>query len=394
MIRSPRLAATAGIAALMLGCASDPAVTTAPLESPVFITVAGDTVRMEEELRIGRLDGPDEYTFAAIVWMLPTPDGGVVLYDLERSDGTGDDGRIRQFDAAGRFVRYIGQPGEGPGEYSSFPQGSLLPDGSLLIADQGLARFTRFDAAGDPIASWSGPPSIVELQPTGDAGWFAGIVTDHPEGKPRRIEYLRFDSLGREVDRFPAPEAYHQGPWCGAGAVDCPTSVVTILPDGRMVSARSDSLVLTATGPLGKVRVTAPHQPVAYQPEEVAARAAMYRAVMRRRGGELSRSEFPKFKPVFSAVWADGSGWIFVRLRTAAYKVETDAPLAPNQTPWREPFAAEVFDSTLAHRGRLLAPRSTTRSGVYLSSDAVWLVHEGESGELYLVKWRPQRTAW
>lgn len=394
MTHSPCLTRLAGIAVLLLGCATDPAPPTSPLDAPIFVTASGDTVRMEEELRIGRLDGPDEYTFASINWTLPTLDGGVILYDLESSDGTGDNGRIRQFDATGRFVRYIGRPGEGPGEYNSFPDGTLLPDGSLLIADQSLARFTRYDLRGELVASWPGPPGIVELQPTPAGGWFAAIVTGHPEGKPRRIEYLRFDSRGREVDRFPASDAYHDGPWCGIGAVDCPTTTVAILPDGRMVSATNDSLLLTVAGPTGDVQVGVPHQPVAYQPEEAAARVAMYKAAMRRRGGNGSQVEFPEFKKVWTYVTADREGRILVRLRTPGFEVESEVPLRSNQTPWRESFTVEVFDSTLIHRGRLVAPRSTARSGASFASDALWLVHEGAAGELYLVRWRPQRDVW
>src|SRR5690606_21309141 len=170
------------------------------------------------------------------LWTLPTPDGGIILYDLETDDLYGNDGRIRQYDAVGRFVRYIGRPGEGPGEHRPFPLATLLTSGDLLIADQGLARFTRFDSAGKLVASWPGPPAIVELQAATDGGWFAATVTGLSQGKPRPIEYVHYDSLGNEVARFPAPDAYHDGPAGGSGPGPLPTSDVAILPDGRMVS--------------------------------------------------------------------------------------------------------------------------------------------------------------
>ena len=388
------VASTAVLALLVSGCAEPAPVQRPNLEAPNFITAAGDTVLLREALRIGRLDGPDEYTFAGIVWSLPTPDGGVILYDLESNEPTGEDGRIRQYDAEGRFVRRIGRPGEGPGEHRSFPMATLLTSGDLLIADQGLARFTRFDSAGKLVASWPGPPAIVELQADTDGGWFAATVTDHPQDKPRRIEYVRYDSLGAEVSRFPAPDVYHNGPMGGFGAVDVPNSAVAILPDGRMVSTRIDSLVVAISGPDGEVRVGAAHEPVAYLPEEAAARRAARSSLARRSGTDHPDVEIPLYKMVSGSLRTDPGGRILVRLRAPGFLGDTTGSLRPGQSPWREPYVVEIFDSAATHRGRLEAPRQISGLGGAFSDDAVWLVEEGESGELYLVKWVPDRVVW
>lgn len=382
----------------LLACAacasSDEVVQRNTNDGPIFIADNGDTVRMHQALRIGRLSGPDEYTFAAIDWVLPTPDGGVLLYDTERSDGSGDSGRIRRFDARGRFVRYVGRPGEGPGEYSSFPQGTLLPDGSLLIADQGLARITRYDTAGALIDSWRGPDGIVELQPATDGGWYVGAVTGHPEGKPRTIDYIHYDSTGSEAARFPAPEAYHSGPSGGLGAVDNSTTYVAILPDGRMVTAINDSTSVLVTFPTGETRVRTDFQPVAYLPEEREDRRARLAALVRRSGGNAAAIDIPEFKKAFSWMTTDGSGHIYLRMRTQGHKVESAESLPPTRSVWRETIELEVFDSSLAHRGRLVTPLRTARGGSSLSRDAVWLAEEGDQGEIYLVKWVPDSVVW
>lgn len=168
------LAVTATIA----GCTSSGGTLQVPLDAPIFVTATGDTIRMHEELRIGRLDGPDEYTFSFITWTLPTENGGVILYDLESSDGSGERGRIRQFDESGRFIRYIGGPGAGPGEYSSGPDGTVLRDGTLLIVDQSLARITQFDVEGNLLATWPGHPAMASC--IKGSAWFLqlGGLTD------------------------------------------------------------------------------------------------------------------------------------------------------------------------------------------------------------------------
>lgn len=388
----PRLAG--GLVAVLVGCAGEATPAPAVLDPPQFIASTGDTVAMQEELRIGRLDGPDEYTFAGIVWAVPTPEGGVILYDLETDDPYGTNGRVRQYDAAGRFVRRIGRRGEGPGEHGPFPMATLLRNGDLLLADQGLARFTRYDSAGGLVATWPGPTGIVEVQATPDGGWYGGIVTDHPRGRPRRIEYVRYDSLGAEVSRSPAPDAYHDGPMGGFGATDAPTSSVAILPDGRMVTTRNDSLVVVIEGPDGVVRVGAAHDPVTYLPEEADARGAAIRGAVARAGAGTPDVDIPRTKMVSGGMWTDRDGRILVRLRTAGFLGDTTMVRQANQSPWRESLALELFDSTATHRGRLVAPRHVLNRGAWFSDSAVWLVEEGESGELSLVKWVPMTEAW
>lgn len=388
------IASTAVLILVFSGCAEPIPVQRLTLDAPSFITAAGDTVQMREALRIGRLDGPDEFTFAGILWTLPTPGGGVILYDLESDDLYGHTGRVRQFDAEGRFVRYIGRPGEGPGEHRPFPMATLLTSGELLLADQGLARFTKYDSSGKVLASWPGPSAIVELQAATDGGWFVATVTGFSQGKPRPIEYVQYDSLGNEVARFPAPEVYHSGPAGGSGPGPLPTSDVAILPDGRMVSNRSDSLLVVISGRDSEVRVGAPHQPVTYQPGEADALRAAVAGIMMRTGRSATQMAIPEFKPAVGGMRVDRGGRVLLLLRTEGYLGDTTVTLRENQTPWREPMVGALFDSTATYRGRLVAPRHITRGGASFSDDAVWLVEEGESGELYLVKWVPERSVW
>ena len=240
----------------------------------------------------------------------------------------------------------------------------------------------------------AGPSAIVELQAATDGGWFAATVTGLSQGKPRPIEYVHYDSLGNEVARFPAPDAYHDGPAGGSGPGPLPTSDVAIRPDGRMVSNRSDSLLVMISGRDGEVRVGAPHQPVAYQPGEADALRAAVAGMMMRAGRPATRMEVPEFKPAVGGMRVDRGGRILLLLRTEGYLGDTTVTLRANQSRWREPMVGALFDSTATYRGRLVAPRHITRRGASLSDNAVWLVEEGESGELYLVKWVPDSVVW
>src|SRR5680860_99377 len=65
-----------------------------------------------EDLRIGSVAGPEEYSFGQIQDLATRRDGSIFVVDLHPQS-------IRQFDHAGEFVRQIGREGEGPGEYRS-----------------------------------------------------------------------------------------------------------------------------------------------------------------------------------------------------------------------------------------------------------------------------------
>jgi hypothetical protein len=258
----------------------------------------------------------------------------------------------------------------------------------MVIFDQSLQRITRFDTSGTVAGMWPGPPAMVGITPSAGGGWIVATVTDHPDGKPRRIEFVRYDALGNESARFPAPDAYHDGPWNGARAM------TVILPDGRVVSGRTDSMSFVVSDSAGERRVAHHYQPVAYLPEERADLAAQYAANNRRRNMPGPSSTVPEFKTAYSYMLTDPDGRIMFRMRTPSYRVTDTTTLRPGEPRWRSPFELEVFDSTLAYRGRLITPRPVSRDGASFASDAAWLVHEGESGELYLVKWRAPRPVW
>ncbi|MCY4572039.1 MAG: hypothetical protein OXF01_04490, partial [Gemmatimonadetes bacterium] len=70
-----------------------------------------DLVLADEPLvRVGLLDGPDEFLFGNITGAVRLEDGSVVIADESIPE-------VRMFDAGGRHVWTSGRDGEGPGEY-------------------------------------------------------------------------------------------------------------------------------------------------------------------------------------------------------------------------------------------------------------------------------------
>ncbi len=92
----------------------------------------------EPTVRIGVLEGSQEYELSRVAYGRRLADGRIVI-------GDGGSRELRVFDASGTFERAIGGPGEGPGEFG-FP-GNIFPRGDTLrVWDPRLRRLTDFDA--------------------------------------------------------------------------------------------------------------------------------------------------------------------------------------------------------------------------------------------------------
>lgn len=377
-------------ALILAGCADRAADqrTTAP--TPVIVTGNGDTIPMRETLRVGVLDGDPNYQFNRVLWLLARSDGGVLVYDVV-SNTQGE--LIRQYDAQGRFVRVIGGRGDGPGEYDDFPIGTLLADGSLVIVSQGQQRITRYDSAGKFTGSWPGPPSIVDVAPATDSGWYvASVSAFYPQAaKARAITYFRYNRVGQLVDTLPAPAAYRDGPSAGAFG---PTAMIIVLPDGRFVSSRTDSIAFQVDGPTGSTSYARLSDRARYSEEEKKSIVGEFAVVSRMSGMKPQPMQIPDLKQAFWYMVSDPDGRILFLRRTVGFPIADTTNLRPEDPRWRGTLEIDVFDSSATYRGRLVTPRDVVNRLYAFGKGHLWLMHEGESGEQYLVRWEPAREVW
>src|SRR5688572_14367050 len=102
----------------------------------------------EHDVEIGVLDGAREYTFSRITDLAVTDDGSILVSDAQARD-------LRLYDAGGTFVRTIGRPGEGPGEFGSAPTVAGLSGDTVVTYDVRNRRLTLFGATGELIGETS-----------------------------------------------------------------------------------------------------------------------------------------------------------------------------------------------------------------------------------------------
>ena len=100
--------------------------------------------RLVESLRIGSAVAEEMDAFGNVASF--TLDG---LGRLWIGDSQGKD--VRVFDADGQFVRTVGQPGEGPGEFGGIGSVRPGPEGHIWVTDYDLGRYEIFDTAGTRI---------------------------------------------------------------------------------------------------------------------------------------------------------------------------------------------------------------------------------------------------
>ncbi len=126
----------------------------------------GGKVDLVEELRIGKIDGPDEYVLAQP--QVVTADGHGDIFVFDRSEPV-----IRHYDSDGQHIRDIGRGGEGPGEYRDVRAMHVFEDGRLLIWDISNARATFYDSSGSYLESHAHH----DLGSSGSGDIFFGVDT-------------------------------------------------------------------------------------------------------------------------------------------------------------------------------------------------------------------------
>lgn len=117
----------------------------APVEAQTVVDLSVQdralSVDFDEVYRVGSFDGDLWETFGEIVGL--AFDGSGNLYVLDRQAS-----QVTVVDADGRFVRTIGQPGEGPGEFRMPMAFTVMRHGQLVVADLGHRSYQLFDAEG------------------------------------------------------------------------------------------------------------------------------------------------------------------------------------------------------------------------------------------------------
>lgn len=109
---------------------------------------AGEGWTLEEELRIGTLEGDVEHQFGQVGGIAIDSRDRIFVIDAQARD-------IRVFSPDGTYEQTIGQPGGGPGELGAQVGALFLgPGDTLLVPDLGNQRVNRYAPDGTSLGSF------------------------------------------------------------------------------------------------------------------------------------------------------------------------------------------------------------------------------------------------
>jgi len=104
-----------------------------------------------EALKIGTSAGDPEYQFGQVAALDVDEAGNIYVLDQQAQD-------VRVYDAAGKYVRSVGRPGNGPGELSRGAASVLLGQGdTVYVADLMLQRMSRYAPDGSDAGTFPLP---------------------------------------------------------------------------------------------------------------------------------------------------------------------------------------------------------------------------------------------
>lgn len=424
-MRPPPLAAAALVALAAAACDRGTAADATAWQT-VTDTI-GDTVvvrtvgasdsaaalRLVADLRIGELEGDDEYTFGAVGAVLPAPGGGAYVWDDMATV-------LRRYDAAGTFVRNVGGKGGGPGEYEATNGMALLADGRLAFWDPRNSRVVVYDTAGAAVGGWrvTGGFFTQRAVSTDAAGTVAlfTLLDTVGSGTPlteRRQGYVRYRPDGTVVDSVLAPLRPERATQLTAVRRDgnrtmsssstnvpfAPQVACARGPHGWFACGRGDRYAITLFRPGAPLRIERDVPPVPVQPDERASEEESITAMMRGTdpSWRWSGPAIPAEKPYFRSLEVDADGRIWVRRSQPGERVP-DAELAeqaaargggPPRFPprrWREPMAYDVFAPDGRLLGHLPVPRGTSLH--HMRGDTVWGVQRDSLDVPYVVRFR------
>lgn len=369
----------------------------------------GPNVRLQQEVRLGVLDGDRDYELGRVRNVAIASDGHIVVADDAAP-------ALRVYDANGTFVRIIGQNGEGPGEYRTMGGVRTLGNGNIQLWDPRLQRLTTYNITGRLVSTVNVPSGLhaadlFQVDHNGFAYVRASTTIIRP-GTPftpsmMREGWIRLDPAGKVLDTIPIPASVQGGPAYVLSSItgfDRPFSRETV----SSMTTRGEILVgdnalysfeLRRAG-APTVRIDRAFTPLAVQPKERAewqAWSAYFEELSKRpppantiviRPPRVDYS-IPRQKPAFKELRSDRDGRVWVRRYVAAVSRPGPVRLADDKRPrreWREPTTYDVFEPSGRFLGSVTLPwdsRFEDASGMN-----VWLTGTGEEGEEFVARYR------
>lgn len=382
------------VASLLAGLATALSAMWCPLEAQGGVIHSdaaplwGANVRLVPTVTVGVLDGPPEYAFGSVNFVVGEKSGGFFVHDSKYA-------QIRRYNAAGKLIANIGGKGAGPGEYQDLLGMALVGDSALVTWDPRNARVTFFGLDGKVRSSFR--PMLGGMTYASDVFGIdhAGVVfLQSGFGETRK--YVRYRSNGTLLDTIPAAEgtggAFVLMTTDGSRFSFVTTSISKPSPSGGLVSAVTSMLGFTMTVAGKGTTVQRAYAPIRLSPEErkewevyadyIFAREKSRSPQPGVRMPEPVLAKIPAVKPALRDLFADRDGRVWLDTYTTAEK--RNIPPRPSgdarpQITWRERSTYDVFANSGQYLGHVTLPAE--HQLLDARGDRVWTLTHGPDDE-------------
>jgi len=364
-------------------------------------TLAGSewgAASLEEELRIGRVDGAEHEMFGQIGALAVTPDGDILIYDAQAN-------QVRRFGPDGQFRGVLGGAGSGPGEYRHVAGMAVLADGRIVVYDFGNRRLNLYTAAGESLATWVVGTSGAEMRPLypqPDGGVLLHDLWYRTDGARPDHLLVRLDAQGSRADTVVIPGMDYRRPGLELRTESRSTGQLipftasrewAVTTSGDLVTMTGDRYVMDVrrAGTGSVLRITRAVGAVPVSAEERLAEEARITAFFQRLAPDWrwDGPAIPATKPPLRSLHTGRDGSIWVQIAQPGHALAAADRLPTLRSHVSEPVVFDRFDADGRLLGQVRAPdRLVLLPQPVLDRDRAWGVVRDENGVEFVVRFR------
>ncbi|MEX1212762.1 MAG: 6-bladed beta-propeller [Balneolaceae bacterium] len=354
-------------------------------EDQVEVTQENYVLQAVEEVRIGQLEGENEYVFGSIGRISIGGNGEMFVADPQVPV-------IRMYDREGNFIRNIGGEGRGPGEYSRISGMRTFPDGRLAVWDVNNQRVNVYSRDGDYVENYtvnSTLHSADNFEVGHDGNFYVKTALDFFRDISKfKLAWLRISPEGEITDTLKVPfdevnreQSFVLFTASGRAHAFINRPINKLSTKGNLITGKNDQYVFQINQPDSfSLYIERDFASVQVKPEE----KEQWEDWINYFG---VNNNVPEIKPPVKDITTDSQGRIWVkRYVEAIYTEKNIGPHFGPESRWWEPPVFDVF-----------LPDGTFYATVSLPINAnfrdakdnfVWAVIKGEYDEQYVARFR------
>ncbi len=263
---------------------------------------------IEEDLKIGEVEGDENYMFNVIIYLAVDDEGNIYVADSGEK-------HIKVFDANGEFIRVFGRAGQGPGEFGRIWDIHINAKNELMVIDGRHRKIQYFSLDGEfiraidlgviigRIRGMFGPSFWRIYSDSYGSFYVRAAIFDRPR---LHFELFKIDSdtdrlttIAKTLDWDPMEGLNPDRP----GLLYC-----RVMANGCLLYGAPRTYELQIFSPEGRVikKIIRDYNPVPLTEEEEAEKEES-----RKMAGK--KTKFPSYHPAFSYLAVDDEGRIYVR---------------------------------------------------------------------------------